>query len=261
MELRDATVVVTGAGSGIGEALARRAAAEGARAVAVVDVDADAASTVAGDLGDVATPIAADLSMEDEVHRVASEVRHDLGPIDLWCSNAGILVVGGLDVPTEEWRRILDINVMAHVWAAQAVVPDMLERGRGWLLATASAAGLLTQIGSAPYSVTKHAAVAFAEWLAISYGERGLGVSVLCPQAVATKMTVGIEGGGVAGVDGMLGPEAVADAAVAGLRDERFLILPHPEVADYELRRAQDHDRWIAGMQRLQARFLPDGMW
>ena len=260
MELTDATVVVTGAARGIGEALARRAAAEGARTVVVVDRDGAEAAAVADDLGGRGVALAADLSQEDEVRGVAARVRDDHGPIDLWCSNAGILVVGGVEIPTEEWRRIIDVNVMAHVWAASAVVPDMLERGRGWILATASAAGLLTQIGSAPYSVTKHAAVAFAEWLAITYGDRGLGVSVLCPQAVATAMTAGIDGGGVAGVDGMLAPSAVAEAAIEGLRDERFLILPHPEVADYEQRRAADHDRWIAGMRRLQARFLPDGM-
>ena len=144
---------------------------------------------------------------------------------------------------------------MAHVWAARHLVPRMLERGGGYLLNTASAAGLLIQIGSAPYTVTKHAAVGFAEWLAVTYGEQGLRVSVLCPQAVETKMTAGFEGGGVAGVDGMLAPEAVADAVIDGLRDERFLILPHPEVAEYERRKTADRDRWLTGMQRLQARF------
>lgn len=260
MDVRGKIVVVTGAGGGIGAALARAFAAEGAASVAVVDRDGDAAAAVAAGLDGRGVALTADLGVEDEVHRVADAVEADLGPVDLWCSNAGILVIGGVGMPTAEWRRIIDINVMAHVWAADAMVPRMVARGGGWLLHTASAAGLLTQIGSAPYSVTKHAAVAFAEWLAITYGDQGLGVAVLCPQAVATAMTDGIDGGGVAGVDGMLSADAVADAAVAGLRDERFLILPHPEVAEYEQRRAADHDRWIRGMRRLQASFLPDGM-
>ncbi len=146
---------------------------------------------------------------------------------------------------------------MAHVYAARNLVPKMVARGEGYLLNTASAAGLLTQIGSAPYSVTKHAALALAEWLAVTYGDRGLKVSALCPQAVESKMTAGVEGGGVAGIDGMLSPEEVADAVVAGLADERFLILPHPEVVEYFRRKADDYDRWLAGMRRLQARFGP----
>lgn len=260
MEVRDEVVVVTGAAQGIGAALARRFAEEGAAGVAVVDLDGDAARAVADSLPVPAVAWAADVGDEAAVHRVADEVESRLGPVGLWCSNAGILVIGGVGVPSAQWRSILDVNVLAHVWAADAMVPRMVERGGGWLLSTASAAGLLTQIGSAPYAVTKHAAVAFAEFLAITYGGQGLGVSVLCPQAVATAMTAGVEGGGVAGVDGMLAPDDVADAAVEGLRDETFLILPHPEVAEYERRRSADHDRWIAGMQRLQARFLPDGM-
>ena len=182
-----------------------------------------------------------------------------LGPIDCFCSNAGVLVPGGVEVAIEDWARSLDVNLMAHISAARELVPRMLERGGGTLLQTVSAAGLLTQIGSAPYSVTKHAALAFAEWLAITYGDRGLRVSVLAPQAVRTAMTEGIDGGGVAGVDGMLEPKAVAAAAVAGLAEDAFLILPHPEVVEYFRRKADDYERWIRGMRRLQARF-PGGI-
>lgn len=260
MHTRDKIVVVTGAGSGIGAAMSRRFAADGAARVVVVDLDAAAADAVAAGLDDTGVAIGADLAREDEVHRVADTVERDIGPVDLWCSNAGILVLGGVGVPSDQWRRVLDVNLMAHVWAADAMVPRMLARGGGWLLHTASAAGLLTQIGSASYSVSKHAAVAFAEWLAISYGDAGLGVSVLCPQAVATAMTAGVVDGGPAGVDGMLSADAVADAVAEGLAAEHFLILPHPEVATYEQRRAADHDRWIRGMRRLQAQFLPGGM-
>jgi len=181
----------------------------------------------------------------------------ELGPIDLFCSNAGILVIGGEQVPDDDWQRIFDVNVMAHIYAARRLVPAMIARGGGYLLNTCSAAGLLTQIGSAPYSVTKHAALGFAEWLAITYGDQGLSVSALCPQAVESKMTAGVEGGGVAGVDGMLSPEDVAQAVVDGLASEEFLILPHPEVAEYFRRKAGDYERWLRGMRRLQARFGP----
>ena len=185
------------------------------------------------------------------------------GPVDLFCSNAGIAITGGFEVIDADWERIWKINVMAHVYAARAVLPSMLERGAGYLLNTASAAGLLNQIGSAPYGVTKHAAVALAEWLAITYGERGIGVSVLCPQAVRTAMTdagsaVGDVGVGAARVDGMIEPEDVAAAVVEGLARESFLILPHPEVLTYLRRKADDYDRWIAGMQRFQKRLGSD---
>src|SRR5690606_6257213 len=162
----------------------------------------------------------------------------------------------GAEVPDAEWQRIWSINVMAHVYAARALVPRMIARGGGYLLNTASAAGLLSQIGSAPYAVTKHAAVAFAEWLSITHGEQGIKVSVRCPQAVRPPMIGGTEEGGVAGVDGVLEPEQVADAVIAGLADERFLILPHPEVLEYLQRQAADYDRWLRGMRRLQERYL-----
>jgi len=259
MEVAGKLVVVTGAASGIGRGLIERFAADGARAVVAVDYDGDGAEAVAEQLratsASAATAMRADVSVDAEVAEVVGRCESDVGPIDLFCSNAGILVIGGEQLPDDEWRRIIDVNLMSHVYAARHLVPRMLERGGGYLLNTCSAAGLLTQIGSAPYSVTKHAALSFAEWLAITYGERGLGVSALCPQAVASKMTMGFDGGGVAGVDGMLTPADVAEAVTVGLRDERFLILPHPEVLEYFRRKASDYDRWLAGMRRLQARF------
>ena len=253
MELRDRVCVVTGGASGIGRALAARFVAEGARAVVVVDRDADGVQAVAAELG--AVGMQADVAREEDVVRVIDDTETRCGPIDLFCSNAGILLIGGAEVPTEDWQRIWEVNVMAHVFAARHLVPRMLERGGGYLLQTASAAGLLSQIGSAPYSVTKHAAVGFAEWLSITYGDRGLRVSVLCPQAVRTAMTDGIPGGGVAGVDGMLEPERIADVVVEALADERFLVLPHPTVAEYVRRKGEDVERWVRGMRRLQARF------
>jgi NAD(P)-dependent dehydrogenase (short-subunit alcohol dehydrogenase family) len=253
MELKDRVAVVTGGASGIGAALCRRFAVEGARGVVVADLDAAGAERVAREIGGLAVPT--DVSDEAAVRRLVDDTESRCGPIDLFCSNAGILVVGGPEVPTADWQRIWDVNVMAHVFAARHLVPRMLARGGGYLLNTASAAGLLAQIGAAPYSVTKHAAVAFAEWLAITYGDQGLRVSVLCPQAVRTAMTDGVPGGGVAGVDGMLEPERLADVVVEGLADERFLILPHPTVAEYVRRKAEDQERWLRGMRRLQARF------
>jgi len=246
-------VVVTGGAGGIGAALARRFAAEGARGVVVADVQAEALRSVADEVGALA--VECDVTDAAHVGALVDRAEAEYGPIDLFCSNAGIVEPGGADVRDAAWRRSIDVNVMAHVYAARALVPRMLERGGGYLLQTASAAGLLTQIGSAPYSVTKHAALAFAEWLAITYGERGLKVSVLAPQAVRTAMTAGVVDGGVAGVDGMLEPEVVADAVVRGLASEAFLILPHPQVLEYFRRKASDYERWIRGMQRLQARF------
>jgi NAD(P)-dependent dehydrogenase (short-subunit alcohol dehydrogenase family) len=255
MRVEGAHVVVTGGGHGIGRGLCERFAAEGAAHVTVADLDGDAATAVASGLAH-ASAARVDVTQEADIAALINDAERDHGPIDLFCSNAGILVIGGADVNDDDWRRILDVNVMAHVWIARHLVPRMLERGGGYLLATASAAGLLSQIGSAPYSVTKHAALAFAEWLAITYGDQGLLVSALCPQAVATNMTAGVDGGGVAGVDGMLSPADVADAVVAGLAAEQFLILPHPEVAEYFRRKAADYDRWLGGMRRLQARYF-----
>ena len=242
------TVVVTGGGNGIGAALARRFAAEGARKIIVADVDAAAAEKVAGQIGGEWARV--DVADEAQVRRLVEQS----GDIDLFCSNAGISVAGGVDVPDADWERIWAINVKAHLYAARAVLPRMLERGGGYLLHTVSAAGLLTQIGSAPYSVTKHAALALAEWIAITYGDRGIKVSCLCPQGVRTNMLLGAEcSPGSFLVPGSVSPEFVADAVVKGLAEERFLILPHPEVAEYFRRKASDYDRWLHGMRRLQA--------
>jgi len=261
MELAGRVAVVTGGGGGIGEGLCRAFAAEGARAVVVADIDGDAAERVAADLaaaGTTARGLRVDVGSEPDVVELVRRTEDDFGPIDLFCANAGIIVIGGVEVPDGGWERIWRVNVQSHVYAARAVLPAMLARGEGYLLHTASAAGLLTQLGSAPYSVTKHAVVGLAEWLAITHGDAGIRVSCLCPQAVQTAMTGG--GPRVAGDasstsrrDGVLLPEEVARVVVEGLRDERFLILPHPEVATYEQRRAGDRDRWLKGMRRMQA--------
>lgn len=254
MEVRDAVVVVTGGAHGIGEGMVRRFADEGARGVVVADVDGEAAAQVADDVGGLA--FALDVSDERQVGALVRATEDQLGPIDLFCANAGISVIGGVDCPDDDWERIWRINVMAHVYAARAVLPGMIERGGGYLLHTASAAGLLTQLGSAPYSVTKHAAVGLAEWLAVSHAHQGIKVSVLCPQGVRTQMTAGLgEGGGVVGIDGMLEPDEVAEVVVRGLAEERFLILPHPEVGRYFLNKASDYELWLGGMRKLQARF------
>ncbi len=248
MKVRDKHVVVTGAASGIGAALAARFRDEGARAVVGADLRTDGIP--------VDDAVVCDVTKDDDLRALVDGAEERNGPIDLFCSNAGILGgFGSIELSDAEWQRVIDVNLMAHIRVARHLVPRMLERGEGYLLQTASAAGLLTQIGLAPYSVTKHGAVAFAEWLAITYGDRGIKVSVLCPQAVRTGMTAGTDNGGVAGVDGMLEPTAVADDVIAGLDTEQFLILPHAEVAEYFRRKATDYDRWLAGMRRLQSRF------
>jgi len=261
VELTDKVAVVTGAASGIGRGLAKRFAAEGARAVIIIDFDGTGAHATAAEIASdnpsvMTLAIQADVSNEANLIAAIDQVETAFGSIDLFCSNAGILVIGGEEVADDDWRRIFDVNVMSHIYAARHLVPRMIERGGGYLLNTCSAAGLLSQIGSAPYSVTKHAALGFAEWLAITYGDQGIVVSALCPQAVESNMTAGAEGGGVAGIDGMLTPDEVADNVIESLADERFLILPHPEVAEYFSRKASDHDRWLSGMRRLQARFV-----
>jgi NAD(P)-dependent dehydrogenase (short-subunit alcohol dehydrogenase family) len=253
MNVAGANVVVTGGGNGIGAALARRFTAEGARKVVIADVDQRGLDAVADETG--AHAVRCDVTQPADIESLVDGTEAQFGPIDLFCSNAGVVMLAGVETADDDWRRVLDINLMAHVYATRVLVPRMIERGGGYLLHTASAAGLLTQIGSVTYSVSKHAVVALAEWLAITYGERGIKVSVLCPQAVRTNMTAGIENGGVAGVDGMLEPDDVASAVVAGLAAEHFLILPHAEVLEYFRRKASDYDRWLAGMQRLQARF------
>jgi len=268
MELRDRVCVVTGGASGIGQALCRAFAAEGARHVVVVDRDADGALATAAALGAQASARTADVTVEADIEALVDHTEDTIGPVDLFASNAGVLGYGGIEVSDEAWERVWSVNVQAHVFAARALVPRMIERGGGYLLSTASAAGLLSQPGDAPYSVTKHAAVALAEWLAITYGDQGIKVSCLCPMAVDTAMLRGgllaadvPEAGGLdltaaagaAAVVGIRSADEVARVVVEGLRDERFLILPHPEVATFEQRRAADRDRWLAGMRRLAA--------
>lgn len=257
MNIKDKVVVVTGAASGIGKALCERFAREGARAVVVSDINAKGVQAVADDIARLTSslPVVTDVSDEAQVKALAAVSLEKFGHIDLFCSNAGIFTAGSETVSNSDWQRIWDINVMAHVYASRAVLPSMLERGQGYLLNTASAAGLLNQVGSAPYAVTKHAAVGFAEWLSITYGDRGIKVSVLCPQAVRTQMTANTREGGVAGVDGMLEPDQLAQTVIDTLAVERFLVLPHPEVLTYIQRKAGDYDRWLAGMRRLQAKF------
>jgi Short-chain dehydrogenases of various substrate specificities len=252
MKVSGSHVVVTGGANGIGAAMARRFANEGARVV-VADLQAEPLMVVAAETGALGVPT--DVRHEDQIAALVTAAEARYGPIDLFCSNAGVVVEGGEDASDAAWERSIAVNLLAHVYAARLLVPRMIARGGGYLLNTASAAGLLTQIGSAPYSVTKHGAIAFAEWLSITYGDEGLKVSVLCPQAVRTNMTAGTDEGGVAGVDGMLEPDDVAEAVIEGLDAERFLILPHPVVAEYFRRKADDYDRWLRGMRRLQARY------
>lgn len=255
MEINGTVAVVTGGGSGIGAALARRFAAEGAERVVVVDRELDGAHAVAAEIGGVGEQV--DVTDEEAVRDLVERTIARDGRIDLFCSNAGIATGAGVDDPDDLWQRAYEVNVMAHVYAARAVLPSMLARGRGWLLNTASAAGLLTSPGDAPYAVTKHGAVAFAEWLAVTYGGRGIGVSVLCPMGVATPLLMDPLAAGEAGAQAVaasgeiLTPEHVAEVVVAGLAAERFLILPHPQVGTFWAQKASDPDRWLAGMRRL----------
>jgi NAD(P)-dependent dehydrogenase (short-subunit alcohol dehydrogenase family) len=252
MQLKDKVAVVTGGAHGIGEALCTRFAAEGARGVVVADMDGAGAEQIAKRIGGLGVTV--DVSNEADVQRLVAATEERFGPIDLFCSNAGIALGGGVEAPDSDWQKIWEVNLMAHVYAARAVVPKMLKRGEGYLLQTASAAGLLTSIGSAPYAVTKHAAVALAEWMSITYGPT-VKVSCLCPQGVFTNMLMRPDAGPATE---MLRTEAVpvdvvADAVIAALAEEKFLVLPHPIVSDYVSRKATDHDRWIRGMRRIQA--------
>lgn len=246
--------VVTGGGGGIGRALARRLAAGGGRVV-VNDIDAVAAETVAAEIGGLAVP--ADVATRDGVTSLVAAARDYLGEIDLYCSNAGVAAAGdeGGAAAEADWQRSWDVNVMAHVRAAEQLLPGWLARGDGRLVVTASAAGLLTMLGTAPYSVTKHAAESYAEWLAATYGHRGLKVHCLCPQGVRTAMLAGSGRAGDVVLQGSaLEPEEVAEAVWSAMTEERFLILPHPEVAGYYAARAGDTDKWLRGMNRLQQR-------
>jgi len=263
VRLEGQVVVVTGGAGGIGAALSRRFAAEGATVV-VTDLDGAGAAAVASsitDLGGGAHARQLDVRSEQAIGRCVDEIEAALGPIGLWCSNAGVAFPSALHAPDDVWFSSFEVNVMAHVWAARYLVPRMVERGGGYFLATASAAGLLTNLGNAPYAVTKHGAVAYAEWLSITFGDQGIKVSCLCPQGVDTRMVAagnspeGPTDLAVAAVlagGALLAPDDVAEAVVRGLETERFLILPHPEVAEFERRRATDRDRWLAGMRSFQ---------
>ena len=248
MKLGDKVCVVTGGASGIGKALAARFAAEGARAVVAADLRAPEGGGVA-----------CDVSREGDVKRLVDQVISKHGRIDLFCSNAGIIERAGLDAPLDAWQRTMDVNFMAHVYAARAVIPHMLAQGSGYLVNTASAAGLLMQVDSATYTVSKHAAVAFAEWLSVNYHARGIRVSCLCPQGVRTPMLLGPKGDRKSFLlEGSVSVEQVADCVVRAIETETFLVLPHPEVADYERRKTADRDRWLAGMRKLKARIDSD---
>jgi NAD(P)-dependent dehydrogenase (short-subunit alcohol dehydrogenase family) len=256
VELADRSVVITGAGSGIGAALARRFAAERPRALVLADLNQPAVEAVARELGAVA--VKANVSREDEIRALIDRARDVAGPVDLFCSNAGVPGPGGgPEAPDDEWQRAWQVNVMAHVWAARALLPEMLERGDGYLLSTASAAGLLTQASALVYTATKHAAVAVAEWLAINYRDRGIKVSCLCPLGVRTpmlEMALDDRVGATALLaDELLDPADVAEAVVAGIREERFLILPHERVTQYMALKGARHERWLEGMRRLIA--------
>jgi NAD(P)-dependent dehydrogenase (short-subunit alcohol dehydrogenase family) len=255
VEVKDAVIVITGAGSGIGAALARRFAAEGAAAVIVSDRDAATASAVAAEMGGTADTT--DVTDERAVSALVERTLAEHGRIDLFCSNAGVFGGGGVEVETAVWQEVIAVNVLAHVYAARAVLPSMLERGRGYLLNVASAAGLLTTPGDALYTVTKHGAVALAEWLAVTYGDRGIGVSALCPLGVATPLLLdplrdGLMAAAVVAASGdVISADDVAEAVIVGLAEERFLILPHPEVGKYWAQKAADPDRWLASVRRL----------
>lgn len=257
MKIRDKVVVVTGAGSGIGKALVARFAQEGARGLVCADLDEANASAVAQTVGGLA--VRCDVASEADVNALVATALAKYGRIDLFCANAGIIARHGLDATLEEWRRTMDVNFMAHVLAARAVVPAMLKQGGGYILTTASAAGLLMQVDSATYTASKHAAVAFAEWLSVNYAEQGIKVSCLCPQGVRTPMLLGPSGRRKSFLlEGSVSPEEVAAKVVETIDAERFLVLPHPEVAEYERRKTADRERWLAGMRRLRAAVMAD---
>jgi NAD(P)-dependent dehydrogenase (short-subunit alcohol dehydrogenase family) len=255
MDIRDRVVVVTGGGGGIGGALCRRFAADGARHVVVSDIDPESAEAVATQIGGTAVP--ADVTVESEVARLVRGTLEAYGRIDIYCSNAGVAFGGGPEAPDTAWRQSWDVHVMAHVYAARALLPGMRARGEGYIVGTISAAALLNHILAAPYAVTKAAGLSFFEWMAIAYHDEGIRVSALCPQGVRTAM-LAQEGERNFLTAGALDPEQVADAVVEAIRDERFLILPHPEVGEFFQRKAADYDRWLRGMRRLRARILEE---
>lgn len=274
MDIVDKLVVVTGAGSGIGRALAHQFATEGARLVVCADLDGAAAQTTASAIGSSSRAVALDVASRDAIQNLVTSLEDEQGGIDIFASNAGYAQGGGLALEPEAWQQMMEVHTWSHLYAAQAVIPLMIERGGGYLLNTSSAAGLLTQMDSGPYAVSKHASVALAEWLAINYKDRGIGVSVLCPQAVRTAIlskrrgkddnqredqrgaqkSAGNGSSNQAAVDGILEPEDVATLCMQAIRTEQFLILPHPEVARYFQNKANDYDRWLNGMRRMRER-------
>ncbi|GAC1672081.1 MAG: SDR family oxidoreductase [Candidatus Dormibacteraceae bacterium] len=255
MDVAGRVIVVTGGARGIGRALAMRFARERAEAVVVADIDLGGATEVAEEIGGSA--IQCDVSRESDVEKLIGRVQSEHGRIDIFCSNAGIAVGGGPETPTDQWQRIWDVNLMSHVFVARHVLPSMLERGEGYILGTVSAAGLLNHVFAAPYGVTKAAALSLFEWLSIAHGSQGIRISCLCPQGVKTDMLAAERREGLEFLTAnALEPEAVAEIVQQGLRDERFLILPHPEVGEYFHRKADDYDRWIKGMRRLRANII-----
>ena len=253
MEMKGKVIVITGGASGIGAALVRRFAQEGAAGIVVADLDEAQGQAVAAEVGGLA--VRTDVSDEAQVQALIAQATAHHGRVDVLCSNAGIATGGGLQASNADWQRLWEVNLMAHVYGARAVVPQMLERGEGYLLQTASAAGLLSHPESAVYAVTKHAAVALAEWLSIQYGDKGIRVSCLCPQGVRTPMLMGKGGERKSFLqEGMLSPEQVAQDVIQAMREEHFLVLPHPEVLDYLRNKTADVERWLTGMRRLRAK-------
>jgi NAD(P)-dependent dehydrogenase (short-subunit alcohol dehydrogenase family) len=255
MEIQGKVVIVTGGSNGIGRALCHKFAAAGAKAVVIADIDRQAGLKVANEIKNTPGGFAqCNVGSERDVKSLVDSITDVLGRVDIFCSNAGIGTSGGEEAADKDWQRSWEVNVLAHIYAARAVLPQMLERKEGYLVQTVSAAGLLTQIGSAPYSVTKHAALSFAEWLSITYGDRGIRVSALCPMGVRTNMLAKAQfGGGAFLLETAIEPEQVAEETMRVIADERFLILPHPEVARFFQQKAGDYDRWLRGMRRLQA--------
>lgn len=252
MQIRDKVIIVTGGAMGIGAALCRRFAAEGAAGVVVSDIEAARAEEIATEINGLA--VATDVTKEDDIRALVAEALQHYGRIDIFCSNAGIFGArGGIEIDNAIWNRVWEVNVLAHLYAARAVVPHMLERGEGYLVNTVSAAGLLNQIDGAPYGVSKHAAIGLAESLAIEYGARGIRVSCICPQGVRTRMLLGESGENASFLrEGSVSVEDVAEATVRGIESEKFLILPHPDVEEFHRRKGSDYDRWLRGMRRLR---------